>query len=82
MPKRDILVENLENSGYTIEALIDIEGSDFVLTVFWLKKERDLLTWYMGYLLKMLLRFLNCTADFSKAGFTTTDNVGDHYIND
>ena len=31
MPKRDVLVENLEDSGYTIETLMAIEGSDLVV---------------------------------------------------
>ena len=47
VPEREVLIENLENISYIITTLT----------------LRNSLTSYMDSLLKMLRRFLNCTAD-------------------
>lgn len=104
VPKRDVLIENLENSGYTITTLTAIEGSDLVIDrvvaqkgskfidiVYGLSDEdaSEIFDLYCGlypddyYILAQNGNYVYCISDkktFSKAGFTSTDNVGTHYI--
>ena len=105
VPKREVLVENLENSGYTITALTSIDGSDlsidrvkaekgdkFIDIVYGLSSEdaSRIFELYCAlypddyYILAQNGTYVYCVSDkqtFSKAGFTTTDNVGEQYIN-
>ncbi|MBQ8209521.1 MAG: hypothetical protein IJZ35_02925 [Clostridia bacterium] len=39
VPKREILIENLEDSGYTIKSLTTVEGSDLIVDRIIAKKE-------------------------------------------
>lgn len=104
VPKRDVLIENLENSGYTITTLTTIEGSDLVIDrvvaqkgskfidiVYGLSDEdaSEIFDLYCGlypddyYILAQNGNYVYCVSDkktFSKAGFTSTDNVGTQYI--
>lgn len=104
VPKRDVLIENLENSGYTITTLTAIEGSDLVVDrivaqkgsnfidiVYGLSNEgaTEIFNLYCGlypddyYILAQNGNYVYCVSDkktFSKAGFTSTDNVGTQYI--
>ena len=104
VPKRDILCEKLENSGYTITTLTAIEGSDLVIDrvvaqkdskfidiVYGLSDEdaSEIFDLYCGlypddyYILAQNGNYVYCVSDkrtFSKAGFTSTDNVGTQYI--
>lgn len=105
VPKRDNLIENLESSGYSIETLTNIDGSDLVVDRVIAKKREDFIDIVYGlstkdasevfklycgiytddyYILAQNGDYVYCVSDkqtFSKAGFTTTDNVGEQYIN-
>ena len=104
VPKREVLIENLENSGYTITILTTIDGSDltvdrvmaqkgnkFIDIVYGLSAEdaSKIFELYCGlypddyYILAQNGNYVYCVSDkktFSKAGFTSTDNVGEQYI--
>ena len=104
VPKREVLIENLENSGYTITALTTVDGSDltidrvvaqkgnkFIDIVYGLSAEdaSKIFELYCGlhsddyYILAQNGNYVYCVSDkktFSKAGFTSTDNVGEQYI--
>ena len=105
VPSREVLIENLENSGYTITALTAVEGSDltvdrviaqkgskFIDIVYGLSAEDSskVFELYCGlypddyYILAQNGNYVYCVSDkktFSKAGFTSTDNVGEQYMN-
>ena len=105
VPSREVLIENLENSGYTITALTTVEGSDltvdrviaqkgskFIDIVYGLSAEDSskVFELYCGlypddyYILAQNGNYVYCVSDkktFSKAGFTSTDNVGEQYMN-
>ena len=104
VPKREVLIENLENSGYTITILTTIDGSDltvdrvmaqkgdkFIDIVYGLSTEdaSEVFKLYCGiytddyYILAQNGDYVYCVSDkatFRKAGFTTTDNVGEQNI--
>ena len=104
VPSREVLIENLENSGYTITALTAVEGSEltvdrviaqkgskFIDIVYGLSAEDSskVFELYCGlypddyYILAQNGNYVYCVSDkktFSKAGFTSTDNVGEQYI--
>ncbi len=104
VPKRELLIENLENSGYTITTLTTVDGSDltidrvvaqkgnkFIDIVYGLYAEdaSKIFELYCGlysddyYILAQNGNHVYCVSDkrtFSKAGFTSTDNVGEQYI--
>ena len=105
VPSREVLIDNLENSGYTITALTTVEGSDltidrviaqkgskFIDIVYGLSAEDSskVFELYCGlypddyYILAQNGNYVYCVSDkktFSKAGFTSTDNVGEQYMN-
>ena len=105
VPSREVLIENLKNSGYTITALTTVEGSDltvdrviaqkgskFIDIVYGLSAEDSskVFELYCGlypddyYILAQNGNYVYCVSDkktFSKAGFTSTDNVGEQYMN-
>ena len=105
VPKREVLIENLEKSGYGITALTAVEGSDltvdrvmaekggkFIDIVYGLSGEDAgvIFELYCGlypdgyYILAQNGNNVYCVSDkktFSKAGFTSTGNVGVQYIN-
>ena len=105
VPSREVLIENLKNSGYTITALTAVEGSDltvdrviaqkgskFIDIVYGLSAEDSskVFELYCGlypddyYILAQNGNYVYCVSDkktFSKAGFTSTDNVGEQYMN-
>ncbi len=67
VPKREVLIENLEDNGYTIEALTAVEDSDLIVDRIIAKNGN----------------YVYCVSDkktFKKAGFTSTGNVGVQYI--
>lgn len=104
VPKRDVLIKNLEDSGYTITTLTTIEGSNltidrviaqkgnkFIDIVYGLSAEdaSKIFELYCGlypddyYILAQNGNYVYSVGDkktFSKAGFTSTDNVGEQYI--
>ena len=104
VPKREALIKNLEDSGYTIATLTTIEGShltidrviaqkgdEFIDMVYGLSAEDASVIFklYCGlysddyYILAQNGNYVYCVSDkmtFSKAGFTSTDNVGEQYI--
>lgn len=104
VPKREVLIENLEDSGYTITTLTDVEGSDLVVDrviarkgnkfidiVYGLNAEdsKEIFDLYCEiytddyYILAQNGNYVYCVSDkktFKKAGFTSTDNVGDQYM--
>ena len=104
VPKREVLIENLENSGYTITILTTIDGSDltvdrvmaqkgnkFIDIVYGLSDEdtSKIFELYCGlypdnyYILAQNGNYVYCVSDkvtFSKAGFTSTANIGEQYI--
>lgn len=106
VPKREVLIENLEDSGYTITTLTDIEGSDLTIDRVMAQKKDKFFDIVYGlsnedasevfelycelypddyYILAQNGNYVYCVSDkktFSKAGFTTTDNVGEQYISD
>ena len=63
VPGRESLVENLENSGYTITTLSSVEGSDLTLDRILAQKGDRFIDKYMDYLLRMPPKFLTCTAE-------------------
>ena len=105
MPKRGVLVENLENSGYEITEHTSVEGSDLAIDrivaqkgdkcidiVYGLSSDdaKVIFELYCGlypddyYILAQNGNYVYCVSDkttFRKAGFTTTANVGEQYIN-
>lgn len=104
VPKREVLIENLKNSEYTITTLTTLDGSDltidrvvaqkgnkFIDIVYGLSAEdaSKIFELYCGlypddyYILAQNGNYVYCVSDkktFSKAGFTSTDNVGEQYI--
>lgn len=104
VPKREVLIENLEKSGYTITALTAIDGSDLTIDRVMAQKENKFIDIVYGlsaedvskifelycdlysndyYILAQNGNYVYCVSDkstFSKAGFTSTDNVGVQYI--
>ena len=104
VPKREVLIENLENSGYTITILTTMDGSDltvdrvmaqkgdkFIDIVYGLSAEdfSNVFELYSGlysddyYILAHNGNYVYCVGDkqtFTKAGFTSTANVGVQYI--
>lgn len=106
VPSQEVLVENLENSGYTVTTLDAIEnydltvdrvkaekGDKFIDIVYGLSDEDSDKVFELYceiypddyYILAQNGNYVYCVSDkktFSKAGFTTTDNVGEQYIND
>lgn len=105
VPQRDILIENLEDKGYTIETLATVEGSDLTVDRVMAQKGDKYIDIVYGlsdedsskifelycelypddyYILAQNGNYVYCVSDkktFSKAGFTSTDNVGEQYIN-
>ena len=105
VPKRYNLIENLESSGYSIEILTNIDGSNLVVDRVIAKKEDKFIDIVYGlstedaskafelycgiytddyYILAQNGDYVYCVSDkqtFSKAGFTTIDNVGEQHIN-
>ena len=104
VPKREVLIENLKNSGYAITILTAIEGSDLSIDRILAQKESKFIDIVYGlseedaatvfelycelysdhyYILAQNGNYVYCVSDkktFSKAGFTTTANVGVQYI--
>ena len=104
VPAREVLIENLKDSGYTVKELSAIEGSDltvdrvsaqrgdsFIDIVYGLSGEEASIIFdtYCGqyednyYILARNGNYVYCISDkktFSKAGFTSTENVGVQYI--
>ena len=104
VPRREVLVENLETGGYTITALTTIDGSNltvdrviaqkrdkFIDIVYGLSAEdaSKVFELYCGlysddyYILAHNGNYVYCVSDkqtFTKAGFTSTANVGVQYI--
>lgn len=104
VPKREVLIENLKNSGYAITILTAIEGSDLSIDRILAQKENKFIDIVYGlseedaatvfelycelysdhyYILAQNGNYVYCVSDkktFSKAGFTTTANVGVQYI--
>ncbi len=104
VPKREVLIENLEDSGYTITTLTDVEGSDLVVDRVIAKKGNKFIDIVYGlnaedankifdlyceiytddyYILAQNGNYVYCVSDkktFKKAGFTSTENVGDQYM--
>ena len=64
VPKREILIENLEDKGYQIKTQTTVEGSDLVVDRVIAQKESKFIDKYMDYLLKILRKFLNCTVNY------------------
>ena len=105
VPSREVLIENLENSGYTITALTAVEVSDLtvdrviaqkgskfsdILCGLSAEDSSKVFELYCGlypddyYILAQNGNYVYCVSDkktFSKAGFTSTDNVGEQYMN-
>jgi len=104
VPKRDVLIENLEDSGYEITIHTTAPGSDLVIDRVVAQKdgkfidivyglsEKDAKTMFAlyeelypddYYILAQNGNYVYCVSDkktFRKAGFTTTDNIGEQYI--
>ena len=104
VPNREVLVKDLDDSGYTITVLTAIEGSDLIIDrilaqkgnkfidiVYGLSAEdaSKIFELYCGlypdeyYILAQNGNYVYCVSDkktFSKAGFTSTANVGVQYI--
>ena len=107
VPKKDTLIHNLKEAGYTITEYSSIDGSSLVIDRVIAEKENkfidityglssedsgDIFSLYCDlyedsdyYILALNLDFVYCVTDkktFSKAGFTSTSNIGIQYIND
>ena len=104
VPTREVLIENLDKSGYAITTLTAIEGLDltvdrikaqkgnkFIDIVYGLSDEdaSKVFELYCGlypddyYILAHNGNYVYCVSDkrtFSKAGFTSTGNIGVQYI--
>ncbi|MBQ7337444.1 MAG: hypothetical protein IJW40_03210 [Clostridia bacterium] len=104
VPKREVLIRNLENSGYTITTLTTIDGSDLTIDRVMAQKGNEFIDIVYGlsaedaskifevycslysddyYILARNGNYVYCVNDkmtFSKAGFTSTANVGVQYI--
>ena len=106
VPTREVLIGNLEDSGYTVEILVAVDGSDLTLDRVLAKKDGKFMDIVYGlsdedaaavftlycslypddydyYILARNGNYVYCVSDqktFKKAGFTTTDNVGEQYI--
>jgi len=104
VPQREVLIENLENSGYTVTTLSAIDGSDLTIDRVMAQKGNKFIDIVYGlcsedaskifelynelypddyYILARNGNFVYCVSDkktFSKAGFTSTANVGVQYI--
>lgn len=106
VPAKASLVENLEDSGYTITELTTVEGSDLIIDRIVAEKEGKYIDITYGlteedageifnaycerynkdyYILALNGNYVYCVSDkktFSKAGFTSTANIGVQYINE
>ena len=104
VPKREVLVENLTNSGYTVTTLTTIEGSDLTIDRVMAEKGNKSIDIVYGlsgedaskifelycalysddyYILAHNGNYVYCVSDkqtFTKAGFSSTANVGVQYI--
>lgn len=104
VPQREVLIENLENSGYTITALTTVDGSDLTIDRVVAQKGNKCIDIVYGlsaedaskifelycslysddyYILAQNGNYVYYVSDkktFSKAGFTSTANVGTQYI--
>lgn len=105
VPTKTILVENLEDSGYTITEHTTVEGSNLIIDRVVAEKGRKYIDITYGltaedaekifnaycerytkdyYILALNGNYVYCVSDkktFSKAGFTSTANIGVQYIN-
>ena len=106
VPAKAILVENLEDSGYTITEHTSVEDSDLIIDRIVAEKGRKYIDITYGltaedaekifdvycerykkgyYILALNGNYVYCVSDkktFSKAGFTSTANIGVQYINE
>jgi len=106
VPAKAILVENLEDSGYTITEHTTVEGSDLIIDRIVAEKGSKYIDITYGltaedaeevfnaycerynkdyYMLALNGNYVYCVSDkktFSKAGFTSTANIGVQYINE
>ena len=104
VPARESLIENLEDSGYSITTLTAVEGSDIRVDRILAQKGKKYMDIVYGlsaadaeeiferycelypddyYILAQNGNYVYCVSDkktFSKAGFTSTANVGVQYI--
>ena len=104
VPKREILIKNLENSGYSVNTLISVEGSDLTVDRIIAQKGNKSIDIVYGlsneeaskifelyremypddyYILAQNGNYVYCVSDkktFRKAGFQSTENVGEQYI--
>ncbi len=107
LPKKEILIENLEEEGYTITEYTSIDSSDLTIDRLIAEKgdkyiditfglsDEDSKTVFNAYcdmyeadgdyyILARNLDLVYCVTDkktFSKAGFKSTSNIGEQYIN-
>lgn len=104
VPQQDVLIENLEDSGYIITTLTTMEGSDLMINRIFAQKGTKFIDIVYGlsaedaskifelyceqypddyYILAQNGNYVYCVSDkktFSKAGFTSTANIGVQYI--
>ena len=107
LPKKETLIENLKDAGYTITEYTSIDGSDLTIDRLIAEKgskyiditfglsDEDSKTVFSAYcdmykedndfyILARNLDLVYCVTDkktFSKAGFESTSNIGEQYIN-
>jgi len=108
LPKKETLIENLEDAGYTITEYTSIDGSDLTIDRLIAEKKDKYIDITFGlsdedsktvfsaycdmykadndyYILARNLDLVYCVTDkktFSEAGFNSTSNIGEQYIND
>ena len=106
VPAREILIENLEDSGYNVTIYTAVEGADLLIDRVVAEKGSKFIDITYGlsvedtggifeaycalygddyYILAHNGNYVYCVSDkrtFSKAGFTTTANVGVQYIHE
>ena len=107
LPKKESLIENLENAGYTVTEYSSIDGSELTIDRLIAEKGKKYIDITFGlseedskaifssycdmykadndyYILARNLDLVYCVTDkktFSTAGFKSTSNIGEQYIN-